>query len=59
MAVNTSPDQLLRKTLLWHGFPTAAKEINIPVRDIDAVLAEWKNYPACMSKYPSIVKGKS
>ena len=54
-----TPDVKLRETLLKHGFPNAARDINIPARDVDAALATWIGYPSSMGKYPTKLSGKA
>lgn len=48
--------QLLLGTLKYHGFHTAAADLEIPSRDIDASLATWADYPGCMDKFAKQIR---
>lgn len=53
-------EKLLLNTLKSHGFHLAAAGLDCWKEriDVDAAIASWKNYPACMDDYPTIITKK-
>ena len=49
----------LRRALAKAGFHTAAKELRYrELPDPAKALASWANYPACMQRFPEVLKKK-
>lgn len=56
----SADEQELRRVLAYHGFTTAAAQLN-PQRDrLDAalLLRKWDDYPTCMARYPAHLRRK-
>lgn len=52
-------EQALRGALNHFGFATAARELKM--RDVEnpqAMLALWQNYPACLNRFPTVLRKK-
>lgn len=49
----------LRRALAKAGFHTAAKDLRYrELPDPAKALASWANYPACMARFPEVLKKK-